>query len=107
MCMHTCVCMYVGTGTQNHIHMSTMEGLIWLYCRRVCSRSYTSWCFNDVDGSIRVSLFKFAINTRVEVTVNMLENESRIENYFGKLERLFKRGANLIGTGAKCCIYQK
>lgn len=60
-----------------------------------------------MDGSIRVSLFKFAVNTEVEMTVNILENKSRIKNNFGELERLFKCGANLIGTGAKCCIYQK
>jgi len=38
------------------------------------------------------SLLKFAINTKVEVTVNILENKSSIKNNFVKLKRLFNKG---------------
>lgn len=48
-----------------------------------------------------MSLFKFAVNTKVEVTVSMLENKNRIKNNFGELGRFLKKGkwgANSIGT---------
>lgn len=38
-----------------------------------------------------MSLFKLAINTKMEVRVNMLENKSRIKNKL-ELEILFKKG---------------
>lgn len=38
-----------------------------------------------------MSLFKLAINTKVEVRVNMLENKSRIKNKI-ELEILFEKG---------------
>lgn len=47
---------------------------------------------------------KLAINTKVEVTVNILENKSRIKNKF-ELEILFRKGKlgdNSTGTDAKC-----
>lgn len=69
-----------------------------------------SWCFRDLDNRVRVSLFRFAINAKVELTLNKLENKSRIKNNCDEFERLFKKrnwGTNSIGTGAKCCIYQK
>lgn len=38
-----------------------------------------SLCFNDLHDRIRVSLFKFAINTKVEATVNILENKVELQ----------------------------
>lgn len=58
---HTRVC---GCRYAEHMHMSVSGGFVGLYCWRFCLNSSMTWYFSDVDDGIRMSLFKFAIDTK-------------------------------------------